>query len=56
MQPPQTHVWKIEPHMDYLDEDNEVPNPGGIPDPTYAAGSSVGPDPDPAITKKASEQ
>ena len=31
--------------MDYLDEDNEVPNPGAIPDPTYQSppGSSVTP-------------
>lgn len=29
-------------YMDYLDEDNEVPNPGARPDPTYSPpGSSV---------------
>ena len=49
VQPVQTHVWVIEPHMDYLDEDNEVPNPGPVADPTYTQplappGSSVLPE------------
>ena len=32
-------------YMDYLDDDNEVPNPGALPDPTYTPpGSSVTPE------------
>lgn len=32
-------------YMDYLDEDNEVGNPGALPDPTYSPpGSSVAPE------------
>ena len=43
--------------MDYLDPDNEVPNPGALPDPTYSTptppGSSIEPEGAAAVSDRA---
>jgi hypothetical protein len=44
--------------MDYLDDDNEVPNPGALPDPTYNGtrtppGSSIEPEGAAAVSGRA---